>query len=187
MSTDRALRFKVLPNQELPVRVTICSGPNIDAPYDLGVETTDETGFSGYVALPLVQAIGQGDTYRALAEYADGSREWCSMSVTNVVEQTLTPIAPAGAVAAVTPEFSWTVSAAMPTTYVQSLWVYGGGERIWEIENLESSRRSVIYDSDGKARSSGLEKGSNYVWGVRIRDADGNTSTLESVPFAIAP
>lgn len=186
MATSRALAFSVQPNRDMPVRVTICSGPNITLPYDLGVDEIEETRFIGYVPLPLSQSVLIGDAYQFVAEYADGSTEPLSVHVTNVIIQLATAVAPKGEISEGRPEFSWTLSADLRPNSVQSVQVFGAASRIWEYENLASTVRSVEYDADGRAQLEVLEPGQSYDWQIRIRDSHGNTSSANNVSFSIS-
>jgi hypothetical protein len=186
-ATNRALNFAVRPNRAMPVRAVVCSGPNLSAPYDLAVDEIEETRFSGYVPLPVSTSLKAGDEYPTVLEFADRSTQWTTLSITNVIDALPMAIAPVGEVDDVAPTFSWSLDGTFGAGYQQAVWVGTDSSRNWECEGLPIEIRSVKYNMDSRAQPASLVRGNAYRWDLRVRDDQGNSSSLESVHFTIKP
>lgn len=179
--------MRVTPNTSLPVNVTLCSGPNVATPSDLGIETDSDLTYNTFVALPTGVTPAVNDTYGFKVSFADGSEEYVQAQVTAVLTADVQMLGPVGTVHTTAPVFTWSVSEALPATYRQELQVYSNTGNIWDYRQFGSTIRSVTYNEDGNAQLATLVNGTAYEWNLRISDELGNVIQVGSVQFTPMP
>jgi hypothetical protein len=184
------ISLQVATGTKLPISMTLLSGPNVSAPYDMNADQHSANYnpvFNSSVS-PIV-----GDTYQFLVNFSDGSTETLSAQVTavlsssfarNLTMQTTAPGSPT------VPLLTWTapspLPAASPYDYTvglsnasgtsQTNWFYSGGNNN-SGNGIPSSQTSVLYNTDGQASPNSPLSSGTYNWSVTVQDNNNNSVT----------
>ena len=177
------LDFEVSPNTAMPTRVTLCAGPHVTTPADLGIRADGVLSYGTSVSLPSGVVPSVGDSYKFNVQFDDGSISIFEARIGAVWSGSIALESPAGDVASNTPTFVWSTTGALPTTYAQIIWVHSETEAIWELDQIDPSTRSIAYNSNRIAALPWLQSNTIYNWSIRIRDNQGNTIDADSVSF----
>jgi len=176
-----------------PVSVTLFSGPNVPAPFDMGADSNNDEQTPTFLnsAIPVV-----GDTYQFQVTYSDGTAGIISSTVTavitsfaqNLTMQITTPGSPN------TPLLTWQAPASPPTSYTYSVglnnapgspqksWYYSGGQNS---NGIPSTQLNVLFNTDGTANPNSALLSGTYQWWVTVQD--NNNNTAQFITTYIAP
>jgi len=194
------LNLTVTPLTELPVGVTVLSGPNVITPMDLAVCSTcgETTEFSVSLATNGVRPQ-VGDTYVIQVDYPTDLSlppDILTLTVTGVNDAFVTSTTPSGHAPGTTPTFRWADPAnASNYGYQFSLWD-SNGNTIWQIpgsgaptdfftSSITSVPWSTTVDPLGAKNPpsvTSLTSGATYTWSVTVQDSNLN-SAIKQVMF----
>jgi hypothetical protein len=204
--TQYSLNFDVREGNELPVSVTLMSGPNVIQPIDMGsnCQNCGTPQWQYYVTIsPDVPTVGQAYTF--LVTYSGGTQETLTGTITGVLGASALPtlISPTGTGVGDTPSFDWTYPASASSyTYQFSLCCGNNGD-IWDIPGNNGSNDfsssqitpplvwGVDPTNSGNAPSpSSLSAGTYYSWSLQAQDSNGNSAqawmNFETVTAAVS-
>jgi hypothetical protein len=191
------LIFDILPLMNMPVKVTLLSGPNVISPTDFALCTT--CGYKSEFNVPLSTYGARpqvGDTYVFQVSYDPRSQvppDQLIVTVTGVSDAFVTGASPVGAAPSDTPTFSWTDPGnAGNYLYQFALWD-SSGNVIWQIpavdsilsgfsSSITSIQWSTTTDPTGASNPpsvTSLSSGSTYTWAVRSLDSNGNAAQTQ--------
>lgn len=194
-NTSYNLNFNVAEGIELPVAVTLASGPNVLNPVDLGScgSNCGSPQFQYNVGIGS-QVPQLNDSYSFDVTYVDGTTGTVTGVVTGVLTSSAlaTLTAPTGTGVADQPNFDWTYPA-NPGNYTYSFWLCCGNDgNIWQIPGNNSNSNGfsntqitpplmwgVDPTNSGNTPSlSTLGAGSSYSWSIQSQDANGNSAQV---------
>jgi hypothetical protein len=202
-STNYGLSLNVREGNQLPVAVTIASGPNIISPIDLS-NSCGGCGTPQFEYFPNLNSTmpNVGDTYTFGVTYSGGTTETLTAAVTAVLttSQMVSAMAPNPSSTGVstTPTSTWTYPA-NPGNYTYQYYlqsnVCSGNCSIWDIPSNNSSANGFTYtqipqppglvfgtdptDSTNTPSVSVLTSGDQYNWQVTTIDSNGNQATIQ--------
>ncbi len=193
--------FNVQVNQgvKLPVAVTLLSssnsdGANVAGPMDIALCSQNSGCGRGYqIGFNLgTTAPSVGDTYFLSVTYSDTTTETLTASVTAVLSNFATSLAPTtGSSVSTTPTFTW----AAPVCAACSSYVYQfsinstNGGPIWQVpgnaNGLPYSTTSLVWGTDptdgGNSPSpTSLTLGTAYTWSVTVVDTNNNQAITQA-------
>jgi hypothetical protein len=180
-----ALEFIIESNRKIPVSGVLCSGPNVVTPSDMTVGHDNDGAVTQRWELGSTPPA-KGDQYSLVVTYSDGMTEALTVSVTDVLPDAPTLLAPASTTTDTTPTFMWTLPASLPSAYVQTVSVWQNQNRYWENFSIPPGASSVVYDNDGSASPAVLGLGS-YNWSISARDMTGNRVSREGSFAVVEP
>jgi hypothetical protein len=176
------LGFTVARKLRRPVRVSLRAGGEVTSVRDLPLAGSGDGGFRGQVELgSTVPTVGA--TYLLDVTYLDGTTDTLIATVSGVLLDAPTPLAPIGSSAGdpdpLAPAFSWTAPDPAPVDpYTYRLYLYQPPSGfVWEVRNLPATTLAVDYDFDGTAQQAPLAAGTGYEWELQVIDADGNRAS----------
>jgi hypothetical protein len=180
------INLNVGSGSQLPVSMTLLSGPNVAVPYDMTADQHNSQ-FSPVFTSGGIPSVG--DTYQLLVTFSDGTTQTIPASVTAVLTssfaQNLAINSPGSSGSATIPQLNWSAPATVPTLlpYYYSVnlyandgteqWNYSGGNNS---NGIPSSQTNILFNFDGSASSATLTSGKTYFWGVQVQDAAGNSA-----------
>jgi len=195
-----ALAFDIPTTNLVPLTVSLLSGPNVLAPFDVG--ECIACGLAPYdFSLDIGSAVPAiGDTYTfsivdpmiaVKPGLSSGAIVTSTASVTGVVNAFASGLSPAtGAGAGTTPVFAWTgPPGADAFTYQFTLWD-AAGNVIWQIPGpdspsagFSSTVTSIPWGTDPTGAVNppsvpSLTPGETYTWSIQVRDANGNSAEM---------
>ena len=188
-----ALSFDVREGNELPVSVTLMSGPNVIQPIDMGGNCqgcgTPQWQYYANIS-PVVPVVGQAYTF--LVTYSNGTTQTLTGTITGVLTSSdlATNLLPDSTGASTTPTFTWTDPAnASSYIYQFSINPASGGNYIWQIpgnnsnaNGFSSAYTTIVWPTDPTGGGStptqaSLTSGTQYNWSIELQDANGNQAT----------
>ncbi len=195
------LHLTVNPLVQLPVTVTLLSGPNVMAPMDFAVCTT----CSGSEFNLLLNTNGVrpqvGDTYKIQISYGDSSilPDSATLMVTGVSDSFATASSPSGTGAGTTPTFSWIDPTNASSFIYQFSLMDSLDNLIWQVpgqqtpttNGFSSSITSVPWSTtvdptgaNNGASVTSLTTGATYTWSISTIDPNnGNNTATYQVTF----
>ena len=204
-----SLNLNVYEANDLPVTVTLTSGPNVINPVDMGLCTSchgsGEFSYSAYLN-GIVPSVG--DLYTFAVTYSNGTTATVSTSVTGWngttalvgASQLATLISPAGSGIGGTPSFDWTYPANAGSYVYQFQVCCGSNGTVWQIPGNNSNTNGFTSsqiapplvwgvdptNSSNTPSPSTLSSGANYSWSVQTQD-NNNNSAQAQMNFETAP
>ena len=168
-----SLEYEIRGNLKLPVNITLTSGKNVPVPADLG---------GNYNYYHLIQTVDAkpavGDSYKLAITYSDGTSENLSLPLTAELDSFAQNLTISGADPS-TPTFNWSAPASPPLAYTYFIQVGESGiGQEWTYpqsgSGMPPTQTSVVYNTDGRASLTTLQRGTKYDWIIYVMDSSGN-------------
>jgi hypothetical protein len=184
-SSGYRLRFVVEQNRKLPVSASICGGPHIPTPSDLGMQRLTNSG-RYYLDWNISSVPSVADLYGVNVAYSDGTTETLAAPITRVFTDAATLVSPPSTGAASVPTLTWSLPLSAPATYMQEIQVTpnGSGNTLWDYVTGPGVT-SVVYNADGRASQATLTSGQSYQWSVDVTDQLGNRTSSARGTFQV--
>ncbi len=191
-----SLNFDVRGAVELPVAVTLTSGPNVVVPQDFGVCTScgnPQINFN--VGVNGARPNAGVDAYGLTVTYATGTPDTPTETVQTVLDAFATNLAPNGSHPGdTTPTFTWSYPAD-PSLYSYSFYISGNNGTVWQVPGNNSNSNGfpdtvtqIVWGTDptgdltNTPDPSVLTSGDQYNWQIQTQDSNGN-SAQQQVSF----
>ena len=184
-----SLNFDVRGAVELPVAVTLTSGPNVIVPQDFGVCTScgsPQINFN--IGVNGARPNAGVDAYGLTVTYATGAPDTPTETVQTVLDAFATNLAPTGTTSDTTPTFSWSYPAD-PSLYTYSFYISGNNGTVWQIPGNNSNSNGfpdtvtqIVWGTDptgdltNTPDPSVLTSGQQYNWQIQVQDSNGNST-----------
>lgn len=189
---------------KLPVAVKLLSssnsdGANVTGPINVAqcgqTGTSCGQGFQLYFSLGGTTAPSVGDTYSFIVNYSDGTSETVTASVTGVLSNFATVVAPiTGVTTSTTPTFSWNDPVCtLCSTYVYAFQLSQNSNNynIWGVPGnanglpYSATTTSLVWnvdptDSSNTASVSSLTLNTAYYWDIYTIDSYGNEAITQA-------
>jgi len=190
------LSFNLRAGFELPVAVTLLSGPNVLAPLDIGHR--DNNGSEPYNFGLSVNGTkpNVGDAYQFLITYSDATAESVVATVKAALDSA-TLVSPTGTGVGTTPTFTWTDPANASAYTYQFALLDSNWNPVWQVPSsnsksngLPSTITSLDWGVDPTQATNlpnlkQLYTGSTYNWQITTQDTLGNQAQ-QTVSFVTA-
>jgi hypothetical protein len=180
-----SVQFDIQGNTKVPVSAVLCSGPNVVTPSDMTVGRYNDGAVTQRWDFGNTPPA-KGDQYELIVTYSDGKMESFTVSVTGVLPDAPTILAPGATTTSQTPTFAWTLPGSLPASYYQTVSVWKNQSRYWEDFSIPPGTTSIIYNSDGSASPPTLGLGT-YSWSISVQDTNGNRVSRDDSFAVVAP